>query len=310
MTLRHKTPPRIDAPSYASASDGTMIHRYMGTDFVDRFLREAQNFTLPAIAQQNWRAEDRFGKHGQDLPTLRLPLHNTFYMVCAEVCCDEVGYPALDPRRVEEAGFVIRRGTAAQPLIWQLKDGAAIGWRAATAGDADPDERRRLANVGLLPRASDTAPFSGEEVYPMRPLLVDAPASPGSSRQRKRTLLHGFLPLAGTAPIPLDEAAEPDLPATLSGRLVEHQWPFGSWDGTESDTDTTTNGLAWTQQLGLQVLNGRPEAPFFQLLRSLVEKYRVQEGDVSANARLRQLCSDVQLRTGITGTAPALPGDL
>ncbi|MEM7045933.1 MAG: hypothetical protein AAF543_24235, partial [Pseudomonadota bacterium] len=129
-------------------------------------------------------------------------------------------------------------------------------------------------------------------------------------RQRKRSLLHGFLPLAGTAPIPLDEAAEPDLPATLSGRLVEHQWPFGSWDGTESDTDTTTNGLAWTQQLGLQVLNGRPEAPFFQLLRSLVEKYRVQEGDVSANARLRQLCSDVQLRTGITGTAPALPGDL
>ncbi|MEM9428701.1 MAG: hypothetical protein AAGA32_04295 [Pseudomonadota bacterium] len=305
-TLTHTTPPRLDAPAYAADDDGTMVHRYLGTDFADQFLAEARAFDLPGTAGQSWRQTDRFGKYALGLPTLRLPIHQAFHMVVAEVACDEPGRPALDPRRVASAGFVIRRGTPADPLVWLVKDGVPLGWRRPTARDADPDERRRLASAGLMRPRPTRGPFTGEETYPLRPLLVDGPVVRGSTARRKRTLLHGFLPLSGTAPAPLVETPAPD---TISGRLVEHQWPFGSWDGTETDTDPTTDALIWTQANGLQILDGRPEAPMEALLRTLVARYQIQE-DRPENARLRALAAGAQLRTGITGPAPAEPGDL
>ena len=310
VTLVHTTPPRLDAPAYAAASDGTMIHRYMDTGFTQQFLEEARRFDLPGTQQQAWRQTDQFGKHANGLPTLRLPVHKTFHMVCVEASCDELGQPALDPRRVASAGFVVRRGTPAAPLVWQVSNGVALGWRTPAAIDADPDERRRLFNAGLLTGRSPKGQFSGEETYPLRPILVDGPVTPGSTKMRKRTLLHGLLPLSGQAPVSLEDEPAESAPDTVSGRLAEHEWPFGSWDGTDTDTDPTTDSFVWTQRDGLQILNGRPERPIYQLLRTLIERYHIHDDSQSGNGRLRQSLTQIDLRTGVSRPDAGLTGDL
>ena len=243
VALAHNTPPRLDAPAYAAAEDGTMIHRYMDTAFIARFMEDVRQFKLTGTMAQAWRSEDRFGKHAGSLPTLRLPLHKTFYVVSVEASCDQLGRPALDPRRVASAGFVVRRGAPGNAQGWNLQDGTAIGWRSLDMPDAEPDERRRLVNVGLLGRDAEPGRYTGEQTYQLRPLLIDEKAASDLSPARKRTLLNGFLPLSGEAPVPVDPVPESDTPETLSGRLAEQEWPFGSWNGREDDDDPTLEGL-------------------------------------------------------------------
>lgn len=308
MLLTHTTPPRLDAPAYTAPGDGTMIHRYLGTGFAEDFLDEARRFALPALADQDWRVTDRFGKHANGLTTLRLPMHNAFHKVCVEVSCDEVGRPALHPRRVASAGFVVRKGTPDAPKIWLLDNGAALGWRTPDKPDAEPDHRRRLVNAGLLPGRSPKGRYSGEETHPLRALLVDAPAVPGAGRARKRTLLHGLLPLSGKAPVET-LPAENDAPETQSGRMGELEWPLGSWNGEAGDTAPTLERFEWQQADGVLIRDGRPSRAFVQLLPVLLARYHVTD-DTTANSALRDALSALALRTSVPFPQEGEGGDI
>ena len=106
--------PTLHNPWFAS-DEGVTLHRYFDDQFVARFLQEAKGGRLTATRAQEWYQLDRFGR--SDVPTLRLPLHRTFYIACCEVSCNVFpdrgnGQPAFDPVRIGSAGFVARRRTA------------------------------------------------------------------------------------------------------------------------------------------------------------------------------------------------------
>ena len=98
MVAQHT--PKLSTPYYADPGDGTMLHRYLDEQFVNRFNQEAANGQLTGTSAQAWRSSDRFGSHAGNTVTLRLPVHRTFYMISCEVSCDMIGNPAFDPTNV------------------------------------------------------------------------------------------------------------------------------------------------------------------------------------------------------------------
>jgi hypothetical protein len=272
---------RLHAPHYAAGTDGTMVHRYLEDQFVPRFMQEAATGRLTGTAAQIWRNTDRFGRH-KDLPMLRLPMHRTFYLTCCEASCDMPGAPALDPKRIVSAAMVVRRGAdGGSAARWLLRDGEPQGWRAGEIPDYEPNEHRRLTARGLIPPRLPEPPPSGEETYPMHPLVVESSVA---GHRRKHTLLFGYLPLGGSYRVSADNPAEPAPGAQTPDYAAEHAWPFG-----------TRNRVAWRQTQGLAVKNGTATAPFRELVATLVGRYQVHNPDLPDNAALRTLLGRVYL---------------
>lgn len=298
MAGRHA--PVLHAPWFADPDDGTTLHRYLDEQFVPRFLQDAQAGRLGRNADQTWRAEDRFGSR-QDYPTLRLPVHRAFYVACCEASCEAAGLPALDPARIVSAGLVVRRGrSTANAMRWMVKEGVALGWWGGALPQCEPCDWRRLRQHDLVPARHPEPPYSGEETYPMHPLHLTTVGANGV--RRTRTLLWGYVPLGGQVRVDGAPQAE-DTPQADYAR--EHDWPFGSADGTP----------AWRQDHGHQVREGMPQPAFRQILATLLGRYRVHDGGDPANEALRRLldgihfhASPLKVRRRREGTVPA-PGE-
>lgn len=126
------TRPFFAAP--ANTSDGgTTLHRYQETEFIPRFLNELTGGRLGDPAAADWWQADRFSDHDDQL-VLRLPIHRTFYLVACELVCDRLGAPAVDPKRIRSAGFVIRRTGAAAALGGASEQGSAAEPKGSSAG--------------------------------------------------------------------------------------------------------------------------------------------------------------------------------
>ena len=306
----------LHTPYYAGADDGTVLHRYLDDRFVVRFLDDANNGRLTGLAGQAWRSQDRFGRYSKDYPTLRLPLHQAFHMVCCELCCDLPGHPPLDPARVLSAGMVIRRGTPDSHARWLLRDDQPVGWRQVNDPDPEPDQHLRLAKRGLVKPRPIAPLYSGEQVHPMHTVVVRQSTTAGNARNR--TLLYGFLPLGGAYHIPLEEqdrSGDTGETASIDGQLAEQRWPFGSLPATGDAAPASCSGgektlgeLAadccgqpWQQSTGYQVKGAVPTEALRDCLRTLVERYRLQE-DNDANEALANLLAQVALY--------ALPGQV
>lgn len=305
---------RVTAPYYAASSDGTMLHRYLDDQFIDRFQREASTGKLAGRSAQRWLTDDRFGK---DRVVLRLPIHRTFYVVSCEVSCDRQGQPALDPARIVSAGLVVRKGTPHNYQTWQVRDGVAIGWRPANAIDheQEPDHYRRLVKRGFIKSKPRTPPYSGEQTHPLHTQLVNTQTEQHS---RNHTLLFGYLPLSGSVEASLASEVEDNTTSaaaatqvSATGQLAEHEWPFGSWDG-ENDrpacdctgqlsevVDEIAQHFQWQEQTGLQVDSGVPTRAFAGLLRTLMQRYQVFDASIEDNEALRYLLSQIYFYDGI-----------
>ncbi len=288
-------PVALHAPHYAEPSDGTCLHRFLDEEFLPRFLQQARAGSLLRAADQSWRHEDRFGGH-DDHPSLRLPLHRSFYVACCEVSCAMPGAPALDPARIIDAGLVVRRGAGGEVRRWMLRDGLPQGWRGGEVPEHDPDDYRRLRAKDLIPERSPPPAYSGEEVHPMHPVVVQAPDAGG--RPRSRTLLYGYLPLGGSHRQSDAAPAEVDTDAPAPDYRAELLWPFG-----------TASSHAWRQGDGLAVSAGVTAAPFRELLDVLVNRYRVQDATETANAPLRVLLARIDFRSPAPAVAFGEPGD-
>lgn len=276
--------PRLVAPFFAAAGDGTTLHRYLDDDFVARFLDDAHSNRLTGMAAQPWFSEDRFGGFKNE-PTLRLPMHRSFYLACVEVQCAIPGTPAFDPRKITGAGMVVRRTPAnAQPQRWMIVNGQPQGWHSGPIPDHDPDDVRRLIARGLLPQRFPEPPYSGEEIAPLHPIRLQRRDANG--KIRSHTLLWGYLPLGGSA----REHADTPLPAQRDDQApdfdLEHAWPLGS-----------RNARQWTAADGQLVTNGIATAGFIELLQTLLTQFRIYDSSDADNAGLRALLSKWHFHT-------------
>lgn len=268
MVAQHK--PVLRAPYYADPEDGTLIHRYLDEDFVTRHLQAMQQGGLQGNRAQTWRFEDRFADD-KNLPWLRLPVHRTFYMVSCEVVCDAFGTPPFNPQNITSAGFVVRRRDGSH---WLQLNGVAQGWQAATQNQDDPDYARQLRRQKLIrPRLPEPLP-SGEETYPLHAQLVTVGGADG--RQRKHTLLYGYLPLSGSV---ANERLEKRAVADYFVDTLP--WPFGRQEQKSHEV------LLWQRGDGHVMQNGVATPALFKLANQLLSRYQLLDANIGANQDLR-----------------------
>ena len=283
--------PLLRAPWF-TAGEGVTLHRYFDDQFVQRFVQAATSGRLTATRDQSWYNADRFGR--SDAPTLRLPMHQTFYIACCEVSCDTVGHPAFDPRRVSSAGFVIRRRTASGAIQrWMLQEGQPLGWQNGLIRDQEPDDYRRFVNSKLLPPQYPEPAYSGEETYPLHSLLV-RPA-PQGGRSRSHTLLWGYVPLGGSYRV---TTANPHPPAEATDALrQELWWPFGE-----------RSASPWREQTSRPVFHGVATQAFHDVLEVLLTRYRVFDVTDPDNSELRSQLAQIHFYTPLVAH-PSYPFD-
>lgn len=304
--VNHK--PQWVAPWYADAGDFTLLHRYMKDDFIESFQKESAQGLLKANAAQTWLAEDKFGgTHTR----LRLPVHRTFYVVVSELVCDVPFKPAFSPRNIISAGFVVRKKNADKTQIWQMRDGAAIGWKDINqldeVQDADHSKRKSFHSILRL-QSSQTqnrsTGFTGEQTYPLHTHVVNA-------SNKFHTLIYGYLPLSGSidaqeVSVEMTVSSNPEVSA--AGYLAELEWPFGSWDGEKMDApvcDCTgsmqdlvkklCDHFVWSAPVQSQIEAGSPKRAMANWLVMLINRYQIFDSNLSDNASLRNLLQSIPL---------------
>ena len=285
--------PRLHQAHYSKTAE-TSLHRYLDDQFVPRFLNDAQQGRLIGTHDQDWFSQDRFGRF-QDFPALRQPMHRAFYLACCEVSCAHFQRPAFDPKRVVSAGLVVRRvkrnGSVQR---WMVQEGQARGWVQGPIPTHEPSDHRRLLNHRLVKPRFPEPPYSGEETYPVHPLLVQRMDARG--KVRSHTLLWGYVPLGGT----YREQEHPPVPTSGLGAPAldqEHPWPFGQ-----------QQGRAWSHADGLQADNGLAREALRQLLETLLYRYRITDANNPDNANLRTLLSRINFYAQDTLKGSPFPG--
>jgi len=277
--------PVLASPWFAASGEGTTLHHYDDDAFVPQFLADAGSGRLTGTAAQAWYRDDRFGRW-HDAPTLRLPMHRSFYIAACEVACNVPGQPAYDPRKVVGAGLVIRRLVNGQaPQRWMLAEGRALGWQPlsgeqAIAPDAEPDLTRRLQQRGLLPDRTPEPPYTGEAISPLHAQLVRRRDARGV--ERSHTLLWGYVPLSGSA----RETAEASVPGVADGGPdfgAELLWPLG-----------TRGARAWQASDGLLVRHGFASAALPDWLEMLLVRHRITDASDDDNTGLRNLLAQIR----------------
>lgn len=280
--------PRLHGPWFAQGDEGVTLHRYFDDQFVPRFIQEATSHRLGATRAQAWYTADRFGH--ADLPTLRLPLHQTFYIACCEVSCELYAaathsLPAFDPRRILNAGFVVRRRTATGEVQrWVLREGQPLGWQGGSINTQDPDDHRRHLKLKLVSAQYPEPSYSGEETHPLHALPVRS--RPTEAAGRHHTLLWGYLPLGGS--YRADSNVTPSAEA-IRALAQEVRWPFGLRDAR-----------AWLQADNRPAFRGRANLALYELLDLLLLRHHVDDAADANNTTLRSTLAGIHFHPSLT----------
>jgi len=258
------------------------------------------------------------------------PIHRRFNLLLLDTHCQVFGTPRLDPRKIESAGFVLRRWVGPEAArqqpdalaradarhwqAWQLQGETALGWRTlldAREADADPDPARRpLARSGnatldtlLAARAANRPAEAVHRLYPLPPALNDA---------ARRTLLWGLVP-TGDAPRPatapaVDYAAA-RAPGTVRNDFIAHLSPYLRRAGSVRELPPGRFDAAWLDA-PLQLPADAPEvaggselqrAQFAAFVRQLALEFDIAAPRAAA---LRALLDEVPL---LRLRVPAVP---
>lgn len=288
----HHHAPRLHNPWFAPSEEGVTLHRYFDEQFVPRFIQEAMAQRLGATRAQAWYSADRFGH--QDLPTLRLPMHQTFYVACCEVSCEfhaaaAHALPAFDPQRILNAGFVVRRRTSTGEVQrWMLREGQPLGWQGGSIAAQDPDDYRRYLKLKLVAAQYPEPSYSGEETHPLHALSVRS--RPTETGSRQHTLLWGYVPLGGSY---RNESAAPPSAAAVQALAQEVHWPFGLRDSR-----------AWQPQDHRPALRGMAGLALYELLDLLLLRHRVFDSSDDDNSALRATLADIHFYPSLTPRPP------
>lgn len=151
-------------PARARWAGSPALLKFASTDYVKDFLREPQRSVAwtnddyhhtvepipapsalpPGHPYANKKHRRLFTRQlvRSDTRKLFQPAHQRFYLVAFALHCDEPGFPFVDPAKVAEAGFVVRRRRASIPE-GAVKDAAAM-LAELTAKRAEEHIRRGL----------------------------------------------------------------------------------------------------------------------------------------------------------------------
>ena len=279
---KQKYSPLLKSPYYAQTSQadasesGAVLHRYLDDQFMARFTQQAQNNQLQSESF-NWIVEDRFEKHNH--PTLRLPIHRTFYVLCCEAVCNAPGQPALDATRIDSAGFVIRQKNAGEEYHWMVRDGIDKGWELkANSSIEEPDENRYLLNKGYIQARSPEPAYSGEQTYPLSALPVQ---DTSSKPVKKHNLLYGFMSLGGQSYPSAKSVNQPALKNVLSELI----WPLGEFEKS-----------AWNEHSGHFIKSGKIEQAGAELFSILFERFHILDIENTDNAELIRFLDTIQVQ--------------
>lgn len=268
-------------PPYFNQGGGIQLHRHLVPEFVPQFLQQLSSNRFDDQELFAWQQSDRFSPHDNSL-VLRLPTHKTFYLVSCEVVCNRLGQPSLDPGHISSAGYVIRRISNSKEYSWMLAADEATGWEESSTGLRDPDVHRRLCRDGTLLPREDVPTYTGEQTHPLHPQTVY------DSQGKRHTVLYGYLPLGGNY-IPRREQPEQtydntsleDFKKTARELLP---WPFGKRPPLNK---------SWQTRYTRPVNKGVPSSEFFELIRTLVNRYHLGEAGIEENQALRELAQNI-----------------
>jgi hypothetical protein len=300
---------------------------------------EAEDFVAAlgqALRQTDW---PRFGwPDALPLPLLALqgapralyqPIHRRFNLLLLDTHCDVFGAPRLDPRRIESAGFVVRRwigpeAVAAMPGAaalaapahwqhWQQREGQPLGWHGfadARDFDVDPEPARRplprsgnpVVDAELAARLHAAPGEVVNRLYPLPPEVND---------HARRTLLYGLVP-AGEAQRKATAAAVDYAPARAPGAareaFVAHLSPYLRRVGAARalpDPGTLFDASWLAEPLLLDAASegggALQRAQFTAFIRQLALEFQI--GSERA-APLRALLDEVPLWRRHAGTVP------
>jgi hypothetical protein len=114
-------------PERAQKALQPALHKYVSTAYVDDFLADPQHSVVFDAATDTYQrvvaipaaelnaGDGRFRSLAKrrlvptEMTKLFLPAHQRHYIVAVGLHCHEPGFPRVDPQRVSEVGFVIRR---------------------------------------------------------------------------------------------------------------------------------------------------------------------------------------------------------
>ncbi len=256
--------PQFVSPGYSH--DTTCLHRYLDSQFFERFNHEVRH-DLEPDAQKAWMSEDVMGPY-YDQVTLRQPVHRTFYMVSSAISCSRPGHPALDPKKITSAGFVIRRKAASQDnnqiaSYWCIDNGNATGWQnLASHHDFEPDIYRRLKQQKIVQAQFPDPLFSGEEIHPMHAQQINKPDG------KKQTIIYGYLPIGGSYTPSPEADLRPELLDSQSQIQLKTLLPWGEVNQQEN---------SWPSEDGLLVSHGQSTWRFANILRQSINTFHIGE---------------------------------
>lgn len=217
-------------PGIDGASGRPSVVSILEQDFVTWLLdRMATRPGREELARRDaFARQDRKG-------TARLwqPVHRAFNVVLVHAFCAVEGLPRLDPRKVLEAGVVVRRRVKELPFGWVRANGNILGWRPlppdatgqTALWDPDPATRKQAAegrNAKVLRRTALRSPEAAGYEETFAPLY---PAPPEVCTALGRTLFFGYLPLTS------NERSEADPPpeAPFDADAVRERLPVFLW---------------------------------------------------------------------------------
>jgi hypothetical protein len=179
-------------------------------------------------------------------------------MVAWEASCKIGGSPSLGPEKIASTGFVLRAGSATNQQSFQIAGGRPQGWADVVDTNADPDAARQLKALGLVPQSATPNPgYTGEETFPLHPLVVQDGSTP-------HTLLYGYLPIGGGSFVP---PAPPPVVNTDQNLLSDLPWPFGLLG--------YSNGPPSQYTFDAQITGGQTTSAMAALLRVLLGRYQL-----------------------------------
>lgn len=269
---------KMRAPFYKKAG-GAQLHRYLIPEFIPRFQQDLSDGLLDSDPATAWQTQDRFSKHDNHL-VLRLPMHRTFYLVSCEVVCDRLGSPALDPKKITTAGFVIRRIINGKETSWMLENDEPMGWEDSSTGLRDPDVHRRMCRDGSLHPREKVPTYTGEQTYPLHSKKTT------DGEGKCHTILYGYVPLGGSfihqsTTNNSNDVFDTDSLKDFKKATGQHlSWPYGFKRPFKRQ---------WRSKHARPVIQGKPSLAFFELIRLLVNRYHLGEAGIEENTALKEL---------------------
>ncbi len=140
--------------------------------------------------------------------TLYQPVQRVTHLVLVQLCCESVGFPRLDPKRVISAGLVMRRvplnngnsNLSGEPSPWIRNAAGQFSWIAGSSSHADDDPdpaMRPLPLTGQLALdqmlGAKALSVANTEIY--TPAFV---AAPDVCNAAQRTLVYAVVPTASS----------------------------------------------------------------------------------------------------------------